>query len=175
MSENLPEVETVSPTLRSAILDGKDVNLASLLIPRSASNSRYAGAYGFEHLLRSLSSDPRLNRNLTLPEFICAFNKYRNSMCEVWDRRKELDAYEAIVVGIASRIDDTAFYENHRSFSVRAAALIQQQNVKVDLGVRDKGLFCPLFVGQKANFVENSYHYDIMELLEKINLGDHGA
>ena len=52
-------------------------------------------------------------------------------MCEVWDRRKELDAYEAIVVGIASRIDGTAFYEYHRSFSARAAALIQKQNVKV--------------------------------------------
>ena len=32
-SENLPDVETVSPDLRSAILEGKDVNLASLLIP----------------------------------------------------------------------------------------------------------------------------------------------
>ena len=72
-------------------------------------------------------------------------------MCELWDRRKELDAYEAIVVGIASRIDGTAFYEYHISFSARAAALIQQQNVKVDLGVRDIGLFCSLFVGQKAN------------------------
>ena len=48
-------------------------------------------------------------------------------MCEVWDRRNE-----AIMVGSASRIDDTAFYEYHRSFSARAAALIQQQNVKGD-------------------------------------------
>ena len=98
-----------------------------------------------------MSSDSRLNRNLTLPEFICAFNKYRNIMCELWDRRKELDAYEAIVIGIASRIDGIAFYEYHISFSARAAALIQQQNVKVDLGVRDIGLFCSLFVGQKTN------------------------
>ena len=72
-------------------------------------------------------------------------------MCEVWDRRKELDDYEVIVVGITSRIDGTAFYEYHRTFSARAAALIQQQNVKVDWGVRDNGLFCSLFVGQKSN------------------------
>ena len=38
------------------------------------------------------------------------------------------------MVGTASRIDGTAFYEYHRSFSTRAAALIQQQNVKVDWG-----------------------------------------
>ena len=78
-------------------------------------------------------------------------------MCEVWDRRKELDAYEAIVVGIASRIDGTAFYEYHRSFSARTAALIQQQNIKVDWGVRDNGLFCSLFVGQKAHVCSISW------------------
>ena len=118
-SENLPDVETVSPALRSAILDGKDVNLASLLIPHFdlGEYSHYAGVDCFEHLLRPLSSDTRLNRNLTLSEFICAFNKYRNIMCEVWDRRKELDAYVAIVVGIVSLIDGTAFYEYHRIFS----------------------------------------------------------
>ena len=152
-SESLPEVETVSPALRSAILDGKDVNLACLLIPHFdlGDYSRYAGLDGCQQLLRPLSSDPRLNRNLTLSEFVTAFNKYRNIMCEVWQRRKELDAYEAIVVGIASRIDGTAYYEYHKSFSARASALIQQQNVKVDWGVRDNGLFCSLFVGQRAN------------------------
>ena len=152
-SESLPEVETVSPALRSAILDGKDVNLACLLIPHFdlGDYSRYAGVDGCQQLLRPLSSDPRLNQNLTLSEFVTAFNKYRNIMCEVWQRRKELDAYEAIVVGIASRIDGTAYYEYHKSFSARASALIQQHNVKVDWGVRDNGLFCSLFVGQRAN------------------------
>ena len=71
-------------------------------------------------------------------------------MCEVWDRRKELDAYEAIVVGIASRIEGTAFYEYHKAFAARSAALILQHNVKLDWGVRDNGLFCTLFVGQTA-------------------------
>jgi len=32
-SESLPEVETITITLKTAIIDGKDVNLASLLIP----------------------------------------------------------------------------------------------------------------------------------------------
>ena len=55
-------------------------------------------------------------------------------MCEVWNRRQELDAYEAVIVGIASGIEGTAFYEYHCSFSARAAALIQPENVKVDWG-----------------------------------------
>ena len=149
-SEDLPEVEIVPTAVRSAILDGKDVNLAALLIPNFdlGEYSRYADDSQF---LRPLSSDPRLNRNLTLAEFITAFNKYRNIMCEAWDRRKELDAYEAIVVGIASRIEGTSFYEYHKAFSARAAALIQQHNVKIDWAVRDNGTFCSLFVGQTAN------------------------
>ena len=110
-SESLPEVETVSATLKEAILDGKDVNLASLLISLFdlGEYSCYVGGDGSHHLLRPLPSDPHLNRNFTLAEFISAFNKYRNAMCEVWDRCKELDAYEAIVVGIASRIEGTAW------------------------------------------------------------------
>ena len=94
-SESLPEVDTVSPALRSAILDSKDVNLACLLIPHFdlGEYSRYTRVDGCQHLLRPLSSDPRLNRNLTLSEFVSSFNKYRNIMCEVWERRNELDAY----------------------------------------------------------------------------------
>ena len=38
------------------------------------------------------SSDTRVNRNLTLSEFVSSSNIYRNIMCEVWERRKELDA-----------------------------------------------------------------------------------
>ena len=139
-SEQLPAVETVSPAVRAAIFNGNDINLATLLMPHSELNQP-----------RPMSSDPRLNRNLTLPEFICAFNKYRNIMCEVWNRRHELDKYEGIIVEIASKIEGTSFYEYHRAFSARSAVLIQQQNVKVDWGVRDNGLFCSLFVGQKAN------------------------
>ena len=40
------------------------------------------------------------------------------------------------MVGIASRIEGTAFYEYH--------------NVKLDWGVRDNGLVCTLFMGQTA-------------------------
>ena len=152
-SEDLPEVEVVPTAVRAAILDGKDVNLAMLLMPNFdlGEYSRYSESESdHAQFLRPLSSDPRLNRNLTLAEFITAFNKYRNIMCEIWDRRQELDAYEAMVVGIASRIEGTSFYEYHKAFSARAAALIVQHNVKIDWAVRDNGMFCSLFVGQTA-------------------------
>ena len=126
-SEDLPEVEVMPTAVRAAILDGKDMNLAkcTYCIPPDQS---WALVTESDHaqFLRPLSSDPRLNRNLTLAEFITAFNKYRNIMCEVWDRRQELDAYEAMVVGIASRIEGTSFYEYHKAFAARAAALIVQ-------------------------------------------------
>ena len=128
-SESLLEVETFSATLKTAILDGKDVNLASWLIPHFdlGEYSHYTGSDGSHHLLRPLSSDPRLHRNVTLAEFISTFNKYRNVMCEVWDRRRELDASE-------TRIEGTAFYEYHKVFAARSAALILQHNVKLDWG-----------------------------------------
>ena len=130
-SEDLPEVEVVPTAVRAAILDGKDVNLAMLLMPNFdlGEYSRYSDHAQF---LRPLSSDPCLNHNLTLAEFITAFNKYRNIMCEEWDRRQGLDAYEATVVGIASRIEGTSFYEYHKAFAARAAALIVQHNMKID-------------------------------------------
>ena len=43
--------------------------------------------------------DPRLLKNLTLGEFIVAFGKYKNIICEVIPhRRTELDEYERNVV-----------------------------------------------------------------------------
>ncbi|KAK2170967.1 hypothetical protein NP493_1121g00004 [Ridgeia piscesae] len=62
-------------------------------------------------------------------------------MCEVQDRQKELDAYEAIVVVIASRIKGTAFYEYHKAFAARSAALILQHNIKLDWGSETMGYF----------------------------------
>ena len=72
-SEDLPEVEFVPTAVRAAILDGKDVNLATLLMPNFdlGEYSRYSES-DHAQFLRPLSSDPRLNRNLTLAEFITA-------------------------------------------------------------------------------------------------------
>jgi len=62
-------------------------------------------------------------------------------MCEVWDRRKALDVYEAVVAGIASRIEGTAFCEYCMAFGTQSSALIQQHNSKLDWGFGRMGYF----------------------------------
>ena len=56
-------METVHPSLKKQIVEGKDVNLAALLIPF------YSGQHSDIH-------DPRLNNSLTLAQFIQAFAIY---------------------------------------------------------------------------------------------------
>ena len=48
-----------------------------------------------------------------------------------------------MVVGIASRIEGTVFYEYHKAFSAQAAALIQQHNMKLDWGSGTIACFVP--------------------------------
>jgi hypothetical protein len=44
--------------------------------------------------------DPRLNRSLSISEFLKAFGKYKRVMTSVYpDRRAELDAYEDDIIG----------------------------------------------------------------------------
>ena len=74
-AESLPFVETVSPHIRRQIVEGKDANLATLLIPYHTGTN-----IDFE----KGKTDPILNKSLTLGEFIQAFGIYKNLMGEVF-------------------------------------------------------------------------------------------
>ena len=151
-AENYRNVEVVSPQLRSQIIAGKDINLALLLMPNNDSTSehRRVDVDGLEYILKP--GDPRLSKNLTLGEFIVAFGKYKNIVCEVLPhRRTELDHYERDVVEMANNFGGTRFYDYHKAFSAKAAALLHQRNIKVDWSIRDNGLFCSMFAGMKIN------------------------
>jgi hypothetical protein len=77
-AEDLPKMDYVSPTIRKQILEGKDVNLACLLVVELSSR------------------DVRLDHHLTLDEFNKAFRKYRNVLCKPYPQRKnEMEQYEA--------------------------------------------------------------------------------
>ena len=142
-SQSLPLVETISPSLRTAIIAGRDVNLASLLIPY------FNGSSDNSVKDKDEKPDPRLNRSLTLAEFIQAFGVYKHIMCKAFPlRRNELDMYERDVVEMASRYDGKGFYEYHRQFSLRAASHLRYNNILVDWSIRDNTLFCNIF----ANF-----------------------
>lgn len=153
-ADSLPRIERVSPQMRQDILTGKDINLAALLIPG------YRGPGEFEqrslivgqevHTLKPLT-DHRVNKCLTITEFIQAFTIYKNVMCEAFPmREKELSAYMADIVDMASRFPGLTFYEYHKEFSAQSAAW-QAQGVAIDWSKRDTKLFCSLFAGHKAN------------------------
>lgn len=151
-AENYRNMEIVSPHLRSQILAGKDINLALLLMPNNETTSehRRVDFDGTEYIMKP--GDPRLSKNLTLGEFIVAFARYKNIVCEVMPhRRTELDQYERDVVEMANQFGGTRFYDYHKAFSAKAAALLHQRQIKVDWSIRDNGLFCTMFAGMKIN------------------------
>lgn len=151
-AENYRNMEIVSPHLRSQILAGKDINLALLLMPNNDTTSehRRVDFDGTEYIMKP--GDPRLSKNLTLGEFIVAFARYKNIVCEVMPhRRTELDHYERDVVEMANQFGGTRFYDYHKAFSAKAAALLHQRQIKVDWSIRDNGLFCTMFAGMKIN------------------------
>jgi hypothetical protein len=89
---------------------------------------------------------------LTLPEFLKAFGIYKNIMTQVYPiRLRELDSYQNDIIDMALKFPSLTFYEYHKSFSARAAAMLTNNNIKIDWSVRDTTLFCSVFAGHKAN------------------------
>ena len=131
-AESLPIVESISPHMRKNIIEGKDVNLAALLIPY------YSGPMNNDDRLsvdscHNRKPDPRLNRNLSLNEFMKAFGIYKNVMCQAYpSRREELDMYERDIVDMGYEYGGKGFYEYHKIFSSQAAAYLRYHNIKVD-------------------------------------------
>ena len=68
--ESLPFIETVSPKLRKAIVEGKDVNLAQLLIPSSNAVNIAEKEHSCGNRDDKYENDPRFHKNLTIAEFI---------------------------------------------------------------------------------------------------------
>ncbi|XP_021346290.1 uncharacterized protein LOC110445818 [Mizuhopecten yessoensis] len=135
--EDLGNLDLVTGRVKGDIIDGKDVNLASLLIP-------------YFDLEGKNQDDARLKRNLTIGEFITAFGKYKRVMCRAYpDRRDELDAYEANIVNIYNSYG-SKFYEYHKMFSLKSATALQQHAIKVDWSVKDRDLLLLIAGGIKS-------------------------
>ena len=158
-SHSLPKVEIISPQMGADILQGKDVNLAALLIqgydPEPELSQHTTHVPGGEAIpirpRSSQSKDPWLSKNLTLPEFIRAFNIYSNVMCQGYPHQKGgMDAYLTEIIGMATNFGAGTFYEYHKMFSTRVATLLLNHNVKLDWSVRDNDMYCKLFAGRRA-------------------------
>ena len=155
-AESLPFMDAVHPTLKKQILEGKDINLASLLIPY------YTGPHADPSVITKERPDMRLNQELTLAQFIQAFGIYKNIMCKAYPiRRPELDLYERDILDMATRYPGNGFYEYHKMFSAQAAAHLSYSGKKIDWSVRNKTLFCSIFTNSKArtcNLCQSSLH-----------------
>ena len=153
--DSLPTIDIVSPQLRADILAGKDINLAALLIPGYRGSEHEACSrhlvVGDETVPLKPLTDSRMDRSLTIQQFIQAFTIFKNIMCEVYPNRQlELDTYLRGIIEMSSQFTGFTFYEYHKQFSARAAAW-WARGVRVDWSKRDMKLYCSLFAGQRAN------------------------
>ena len=137
-SECLPHIDIIPEKLKKKIWEGKDVNLASLLIPKVDKQHRDDDNQIIVNI--NTQEDPRLSKSLSISEFITAFGKYKRVMCMKFpDRRVELDRYEANIVEI-SNVYGAKFYDYHCQFSARAASALLDCNIKIDWAIKDVAL-----------------------------------
>ena len=148
-AENLHSVDTISPQVRQAILEGKDVNLAALLIPYYSGPAAYETTYA-----KDTKTDPRLNRYLDISEFTEAFCLYRSVMCSVFERYEELDIYLKDILSMARQYEGNGFYEYHLQFSKNAAAYVRHKNCPIDWAKKDNSLYVSIFTSRQATLCE---------------------
>ncbi|CAC5393080.1 unnamed protein product [Mytilus coruscus] len=146
-SECIPHVDIVSEVIKKRIWEGKDVNLAALLIPKHEADKNIV-QQGSITVNLSNHEDTRLLKSLTISEFITAFGKYKRVMCSKFpNRRIELDRYEII--------DISKFYDYHCQFSARAAAALRDCNIKVDWSIKDTTMLSMVAGNAKVNSCSN--------------------
>ena len=137
--ELLKNTDYVSESVKEKIVSGKYVNLATLLIPEFEQPEK-----------KDRYRDARLNRSLSIDEFIVAFTKYRRIHCthHPW-RKEELDDYMTNIIDIA-RIYGGKFYEYHKIFSQKCAVALEQGK-KVNWAEKDKNLLQMIIGGTQCN------------------------
>ena len=74
-SDSYSNIDIISPSLERQIIEGKDVNLASLLIPNYECPQTHTITTNSLEVNVPGKPDVRLNRALTIQEFIKAFGK----------------------------------------------------------------------------------------------------
>ena len=141
--------------MRQDIIRGKDINLVQLLLPtRERGNfmSSQEIKIGDETLHLMPLADKRLARQLTVQEFVKAFNIYKNVLCKPFpSRREEMDRYMSSIIHIGTKYPGFAHYEYHLEFSARAAYFKEHHNTLVDWGIVDDRLLTQIVAGRRAN------------------------
>ncbi|KAK0136893.1 hypothetical protein N1851_026915 [Merluccius polli] len=101
-----PAAANITQHTKNNILQGKDVNLAGLLLPSPAVERKWVDCSDVSVLLKT--TDPRITHNLSFGEFVITFSIYRDILCQAYpERRVELDAYLAIIAELYQRYGGT--------------------------------------------------------------------
>ncbi|CAG2220367.1 unnamed protein product [Mytilus edulis] len=143
-----PHVQAVAPNVRKQILEGKYINLATLLNNQENVQDYKTVDESDGSVLLIKHRDPRLQRNLSIQEFLEAFNIYKNIICEKQDRRIEFDMYIQDVIDISARYKGPVFYEYHKAFANKVAAIKLTHGKVVDWSIRDEKLYSSITSGQ---------------------------
>ena len=151
-SHLLPTINNVTPHHYHEIISGRDFNLAKLLIPDGDDfNQKEILLSGGEAVPVQQRRDPRLNKMLSLPDFVHAYNIWYRVMIEQYPHRAlELDQYRSNICEL-SRDFGIQYYQYHKLFSAKAAAALLNHGHKVDWSVIDVDLHLKVFAGRRAN------------------------
>ncbi|CAF4595751.1 unnamed protein product, partial [Rotaria socialis] len=110
------------------------------------------------------STDPCLHQSLSLPEFILVSIRYLNVMTAVHpERRAELNFYLSPILKLRVQFSLPLFYEYHKNFSRKAAAIILTRYGKINWSIRDKDLYFQVFAGRHVVPAINA-HQSIIQL-----------
>ena len=153
-SSAVPQVDIVPAKLRKDIIQGKDVNLALLLLPirerHYASPSHRDIKVGEEILTLKPLKDSRLTKPLTIQEFVKAFNIYKKIMCEQYPHRHpELDTYLNNLIDVSTKFQGFIFYDYHLEFAARSAHLLETRHIRLDWAIMDDIMLSRLVAGRK--------------------------
>ncbi|CAC5415269.1 unnamed protein product [Mytilus coruscus] len=140
-SDMFPHVQAVASNVRKQILEGKYIDLATLLNNQENVQDYKTVDESDGSVLLIKHRDPRLQRNLSFQEFLEAFNIYKNIICEKQDRRIEFDMYIQDVIDISARYKGPDFYEYHKAFANKVSAIKLTHGKVVDWSIRDGKLY----------------------------------
>ncbi|VDH94651.1 Hypothetical predicted protein [Mytilus galloprovincialis] len=133
-----PHVQAVAPNVRKQILEGKYINLATLLNNQENVQDYKTVDESDGSVLLIKHRDPRLQRNLSIQEFLEAFNIYKNIICEKQDRRIEFDMYIQDVIDISARYKGPVFYEYHKAFANKKSQVGSNDRVDSNTDIRGR-------------------------------------
>lgn len=84
----IPFAANISQRLRDKILQGKEINLLSIILPSPEHDRKIISSPDDSCSTIIKSADPRLIRDISIGEFLVAFGIYRDVICSVYPERR---------------------------------------------------------------------------------------